>query len=176
MIKKTSILLFVLVFLLISPRLVLAHGGVEKSVGNILITLFQTPLSPLVGEKVNFAFILTDPNKTKALKNKQARIVLTQTTVGDPSKDTVVFTQKVKSDVNGIINFSYTFPRTNYYDLDLEFGKPNDETNTTGFLVQPRENLQNNVQFLEIFVVVSLILNFVVLFYWLRNILKKIRS
>jgi hypothetical protein len=176
MIKKISILLFVILIVIICPRLVLAHGGVENKAGNVLVTLFQTPLSPLTGENVNFAFILTDQTKSHFLKNKQARIVVTQTTVGDPSKDTVVFTQEVKSNTDGIINFSYTFPHTNYYDIDLEFGKPNDESNTTGFLVQPRENLQNNVQYLEIFVVISLILNFVFLFYLFRNLLRTIRS
>jgi len=140
------------------------------------VTLFQTPLSPLTGEKVTFAFIITDPTKTKILKNKKARIVVTRTTVADPSKDTVVYSQNVTSDINGTINFSYTFPQTNYYDIDLGFGKPNDELHSTGFLVQPRENSQKNVQFLEIVAVISIVLNFVLLFYWLRNLLRTIRS
>src|SRR5258708_6640673 len=161
----TAILLFSL------PSITYAHGGVEKQAGNILVTLFQTPLSPFVGEKVNFAFILTDPTKTKMSKNKQARIVVTQTTVGDATKDTIVFTKIVKSDTNGVINFSYSFPKTNYYDIDLEFGKSQDEANATGFLVQPRENLQNNIQFLEIICVISLVFNFVFIFFWLRNFL-----
>jgi len=165
-----AILLFCL------PSITYAHGGVEKQAGNILVTLFQTPLSPLVRENVNFAFILTDPTKTKMLKNKQARIVVTQTTVGDATKDTIVFTKIVKSDTNGVINFSYSFPKTNYYDIDLAFGKPQDEANTTGFLVQPRENLQNNIQFLEIICVISLVFNFVFIFFWLRNFLRLIRS
>lgn len=175
MIKKITILFFIFDFLFF-PHLAMAHGGVEKSSGNILVTLFQTPLSPLVGEKVTFTFILSNPTKTIILKNKQVRIVVTRTTTGDASKDKIVYAQTVKSDVNGIINFAYTFPFTNYYDIDLEFGKPHDETKTTGFLVQPRENLQNNVQFLEIILVVSIILNFVFLFYWLRNMLKMIRA
>ena len=174
--KKLLFCILLIILIGFYPRSAFAHGGVEKSVGNILVTLFQTPLSPLVGEKVDFAYILSDPTKTKMLKNKQARIVVTQTTVGDPSKDTVVYTQTVKSDKNGTINFSYTFPKTNYYDIDLEFGKPRDEANSTGFLIQPRENLQNNIQFLEILCVISLISNFLFIFFWLRNFLRRIRS
>lgn len=176
MIKKFTILFFVLAIFLFIPRIVSAHGGVEKTAGNVLVTLFQTPLSPLVGENVTFSYILTDLSKNHVLKNKYARLVITKTYTGDENKDKVVFTKMVRSDVNGTITFSYSFPTTNYYDIDLEFGKQNDETNTTGFLVQPRENLQNNVQFLEIFLVVSIILNFVFLFYWLRNFLKTIQS
>jgi len=176
MVKKLTVLFLVFSVFLYFSQSVLAHGGVEKSAGNILVTLFQTPLSPLVGEKVNFAFILTNPAKTKVLKNKRARIVVTQTTTGDASKDKIVYTQTVKSDVNGTINFDYAFSKTNYYDIDLELGKPNDEANTTGFLVQPREDLQNNVQFLEIILVISIILNFVFLFYWLRNLLRTIHA
>lgn len=171
-------LICVLFALLLSclPSIAYAHGGVEKRAGNILVTLFQTPLSPLVGENVNFAFILSDSTKTKMLKNKQAKIVVTQTTVGDATKDTVVFTKIVKSDTNGVINFTYSFSKTNYYDIDLEFGKSQDEASTTGFLVQPRENLQNNIQFLEIICVISLVFNFVFIFFWLRNFLRLIRS
>jgi hypothetical protein len=172
-----KIVLFLSIFLIFFfPNLVSAHGGVEKSAGNILVTLFQTPLSPLVGEKVNFAFILTDPSKSHVLKNKNAEIIVTQTTTGEPSKDKIVYTKKVTSDVNGIINFTYIFPKITYYDIDIAFGKLNDESTTTGFLVQPREDFQNNIQFLEILVVISLILNFIFAFVWLRNFLRKIRS
>ena|SRR6185437_9583518 len=159
--KRTIVFILFFIFAVILPQTASAHGGVEKGVGNILVTLFQTPLSPLVGENVNFAFILTDSSKAKFLKNKTAQLVVTQTTTGDPSADKVVYTKKVISDVNGTITFSYTFPKTNYYDIDLEFGKPGDETNTTGFLVQPREDLQPLLQILGFFVIVSILLNIV---------------
>lgn len=171
-----KVLISVFFCALIFPIQAYAHGGVEKSAGNILVTLFQTPLSPLVGEKVNFAFILTDLSKSHVFKNKNVELIVTQTTIGDPSKDKIVYTGKVQSDVNGTINFSYVFLKTNYYDIDLAFGKPNDESKTTGFLVQPRENLQNNIQFLEILVVASFVLNCIFVFVWLRNFLRKIRS
>ena len=170
--------MFLFLFLLIFcfPLIVSAHGGVEKRAGNILVTLFQTPLSPLVGEQVNFAFILTDPTASKRFTGEFARLVVTQTTTGNPSMDKIVFTKQMKSDSNGIISFSYMFPKTNYYDIDLEFGKPGDKANTTGFLIQPRKNLQMNVQFLEIVAVVSIILNFVFLLFGLRKLLRSLRS
>lgn len=174
--KKAILFLFLFLFIVCFPLVVSAHGGVEKRAVNILVTLFQTPLSPLVGEQVNFAFILTDPAASKRLMSKSVRLVVTQTTTGDPSKDKIVFTKQMKSDSNGIITFSYIFPKTNYYDIDLEFGKPGDKVDTTGFLVQPRENLQMNVQFLEIIAVVSIILNFVVLLFGLRKLLRSLRS
>ncbi|HSW97883.1 MAG TPA: hypothetical protein VLF89_08715 [Candidatus Saccharimonadales bacterium] len=156
--------------------MVSAHGGVEKSAGNILVTLFQSPLSPLMGENVTFSFILTDPAKKHVLKSKKVHVVITKTFTGDASRDQVVFSKDVRSDVNGTITFTYSFPTTNYYDIDLAFGRPNDEESTTGFLVQPRANLQNNIEFLEIIVVVSILINFLLLLYWLRNKLRAIRT
>jgi len=156
--KKILSLLLILLFVLISPIRVSAHGGVEKRAGNVLVTLFQTPLSPLVNEQVGFAYILTDLSESKRLVHKSARLVVTQTAYNDPSKDKIVYTKEVTSDVNGTINFSYTFPTTNYYDIDLQFGKPNDEVNTTGFLVQPRSLWNPLSQTLSVLLVISIII------------------
>jgi hypothetical protein len=157
--KKVLLILLLIIFTLLFPKNSFAHGGVEKRAGNILVTLFQIPLSPLVGEKVDFAFILTDPSKNHILKNKSAQIVITQTTTGDPSKDKIMYTKKVTSDVNGTIIFSYIFPKTNYYDIDLAFGKLTDEASTTGFLVQPRGNLQPFLQVVGFLAIISVLLN-----------------
>ena len=152
--------------MLLFPLHVFAHGGVEKQAGNILVTLFQTPLSPLVGEDVAFSFTLTTPDKNKRLVHKQARLVVTQTAYNNPSKDKIVYSKEVSSDVNGIINFSYAFPTTDYYDIDVQFGKPDDEANTTGFLVQPRQNLKFQDEMLIALLSISLIVNIVIFFNW----------
>jgi hypothetical protein len=165
--------LLLLIFSLSFPLSILAHGGVEKRAGNILVTLFQTPLSPLVGEKVEFAFILTDPTKNHFLKNKNADLVITETTTGDPRKDKIVYTKKVTTDVNGTIVFSYVFPKTNYYDIDLAFGKPSDEARTTGFLVQPRENAQTQLQIVFILLGIAFVINVVTFLYWFVRKRKK---
>ena len=165
--KKTLVALFISLLFLSFPLTIFAHGGVEKRADDVLVTLFQTPLSPLVGENVSFAFVTTDVSKNTRLVNKAARLVVTQTTTGDASKDKIIFTKNVVSDSNGIINFSYTFPKTNYYDIDLEFGKPNDETHTTGFLVQPRTNLKLQEQIFLALLSISLTINIVIFFYWI---------
>src|SRR5438128_1364387 len=88
MLKKFLLFLFVIylfVYLVYLPGNALAHGGVEKSAGDVLVTLFQIPLSPLVGENVTFSYILTDPSKKHFLKNKSARLVITKTYTGDAS-------------------------------------------------------------------------------------------
>src|SRR5581483_12438559 len=125
--KQLTLFLLIFCLMLRFPLHFFAHGGVEKQAGNILVTLFQTPLSPLVGEDVAFSFTLTTPDKNKRLVHKQARLVVTQTAYNNPSKDKIVYSKEVSSDVNGIINFSYAFPTTDYYDIDVQFGKPDDE-------------------------------------------------
>lgn len=174
--KKLLLVFAVFLVFLIFPLTIFAHGGVEKRAGDILVTLFQTPLSPLVGEKVDFAFILTDPTQTKHLVNKSARLVITKTAYNDPKDDKIVFTKNLTSDVNGTIDFSYAFPTTNYYDIDLQFGKPNDEANTTGFLVQPRQNNSDSIELLSVILIISLLINVVCLFIFLKFYKKKIKN
>lgn len=174
--KKFLFVAAIFLSLFVFPLTIFAHGGVEKRAENILVTLFQTPLSPFVGEKVNFAFILTDISKNTRLVNKSARLVVTQTALGDPKKDKVILTQNVRSDVNGTINFSYAFPSTNYYDIDLQLGKAKDEGSVTGFLVQPRENNNDQIELLYVILIMSLLMNVIFLFVFLRFYKKKIRS
>jgi hypothetical protein len=172
--KKLLSFLVIFGLILIFPLTILAHGGVEKRAGNILVTLFQTPLSPLVGENVNFAFILTDPTQSKRFVKKSTRLVITKTAYNDPKNDKIVYTKTFTSDVNGTIDFSYTFPTTNYYDIDLQFGKPNDEASTTGFLVQPRQNNNDEIDLLSAILAISLLMNVVFLFLFLRFYKRKI--
>lgn len=115
-----------------------AHGGVSKNIGNAIVFLNQSPLSPLVGEKVDFNFVLTDP-KIVPLANTNASLTLTDTFFGDESKDKIILTKNFTTDNNGDFTFSHTFNKENYFDIDLDFKDPiTGQNDSTGFLVQIR--------------------------------------
>ncbi len=136
--RRTSYVATFLSLLLVSWSPALAHGGVSKNIGHAVVYLNQEPLSPLVGERVKFSFALQD-TKGAALVNLPVQLTLTDTYYGDESKDKVILTQPVISDVNGDFEFAYTFTKQNYFDLDLDFADPiTKATLNTGFLVQPR--------------------------------------
>lgn len=130
-----SLILFLTVF---APTTALAHGGVEKTAGDVTIVLNQDPLSPFAGEavKMNFTFLDT---KRERLKNFTATLTLTDTFMGDASKDKVVLTQPVQTDVNGDYEFDYTFNKANYFDIDLDLKDSSGTDQSTGFLVQTRD-------------------------------------
>jgi hypothetical protein len=128
-----------LVLILLFPLTALAHGGVSKDVGNATVYLNQSPISPFVGEKVVMAFSLKDKN-SQPLKNLTVKLTLIDTYLGDQSKDKVILTQNVVTEVNGDFEFDYTFPKENYFDVEMDFADPiTHEDLNTGFLVQPRD-------------------------------------
>jgi hypothetical protein len=138
--KKKFITL--LLILLIFPHLALAHGGVEKSSGNTTVFLNQSPLSPFVNEAVNLDFVIGRPNTTDRLTNLDVELTVTDTNE-DESKDKVIFKQVYHTDENGALDFTYTFPRENYFDVELKYIDPaNNESGVVGFLVQTRIQTQ----------------------------------
>lgn len=159
----------ILIVGLFFPARVFAHGGVQRTAGSVLVTLFQTPISPFVGETVNFTFVLTNSRTNQTIPRKTVRLEVIQTTVGDESKDKVVYKKEVTSDINGDISFNYTFPRTNYYDVELQFGKEGDELTSVGFLVQPRDSLTLTAKIIEYVGGVSILLNIVLAYFLLRR-------
>lgn len=158
----------VLVLAMAFPLHVSAHGGVEKTVANTKVTLFQTPLSPFVNEPVDFSFILSNAKTLQRIQNKQLRLEVIKTVTGHEDQDHVVLKKEVTSDVNGVINFSYTFPKTNYYDIELQFGKEGDEASSTGFLVQPRSPTQIPVLVYTV-LALSLIANVLLISMWIKK-------
>jgi hypothetical protein len=153
-------ILFLVILFILSPLPIYAHGGVEKTATDATVTLFQDPISPLVGEKVNFTFIVNKAYTNDRLLNKSVRLEVIETTTGDASKDKVVYKKNIITDVNGIVSFSYVFSKTNFHDIELQFGKENDELDSAGFLVQPRENYHVAAFVLFLLVIILLAINF----------------
>lgn len=123
---------------LLLPMLVVAHGGVEKTTGKTSVYITQSPISPLVGELVQFTFVLKQ-GVNAPLRNLPVKLTLIDTYYGDESKDIVVLTEAKQTDANGAFQFSYTFTKENYFDIDLAFTDSTDNTEQeVGFLVQPR--------------------------------------
>jgi hypothetical protein len=135
--KKSLLIFSFLLFLL--PFFCQAHGGVSKNINNAIVFLNQSPLSPLVNEKTQLTFALTDKN-FQALANLPVVLTLTDTYYGDASKDKIILVQDKKTDQNGDFTFNYTFTKENYFDAELTFIDPiSGQTDTTGFLVESRQ-------------------------------------
>ncbi len=132
-------LLVVFILFFVSFGYACAHGGVEKHDDNVRVFLKQEPLSPLVGEEVKFYFTFTDAATDLALKNLPVTLTLIDTFPGDESKDTEIFSQDMTTDVNGSLDFTYTFTKENYFDIDLDFIDPTTKASgEVGFLVESR--------------------------------------
>lgn len=123
------------------PIAMFAHGMVEKSAGNVTFFLNQSPISPLVGEKVHMTFVVADRrNVSDALRSFKVKLALIDTFYGDESKDKTIFTEDKITDANGAFDFEYTFDKENYFDVELSFVDPvGGEKEVTGFLVEPRD-------------------------------------
>ena len=144
-----AMLLFVL-----TPLSATAHGGVEKSVGNITVYLTQAPLSPLVGEKVKMTFVFGKVGTTERLRNLNVELNLIDTFFDDATKDQVVLTQQKKTDENGAFEFEYTFKKENFFDVDLKFKDPSTgEEQDIGFLVEPRSVSRIRLDIVEILLI-----------------------
>lgn len=134
--KKIIIALLVL---MTTPLTALAHGGVEKSSGNTTVYLTQSPLSPLVGEKVKMTFVFAKSGTTDRLQNLDVELNLIDTFFDDATKDQTILTEQKKTDVNGAFEFEYTFSKENFFDVDLKFKEPfTGEEQDIGFLIEPR--------------------------------------
>lgn len=134
---KTKLAIFIFTTLL--PSIAIAHGGVQKSAGNVTIYITQSPISPFVGEQVQFTFVLGKIDSLDRLRQWPVTLTLIDTFYGDESKDKVILTEQKATDANGAFQFTYTFPKENYFDVDLKFKDPiTGKEENTGFLVQPR--------------------------------------
>ncbi len=131
--------LYVLCIGLAIPALAFAHGGVEKVVGNTMVFLNQTPLSPLVSEQVHLPFVLTDEKTNQPLVHIPVKVTVTDTFLGDETRDRIIYSTTMSTDVNGVLDFTYTFPKENYFDIDLHFADASGAEQETGFLVQIRD-------------------------------------
>lgn len=120
------------------PFFSLAHGGVSKNVGSVVVYLNQTPISPLVGENVDMNFVIRDASNTP-VSNLPVTLKLIDTFYGDQTRDKEILRQTITTDPNGSLDFTYTFKKQNYFDVELDFLDPQTHTpQNTGFLVQPR--------------------------------------
>ncbi len=151
----------IILAMMTAPMISSAHGGVEKSAGDITVHINQTPLSPLVGEEVRINFVLEDSDGIK-LRNSPVKLTLIDTFFDDATQDQVILTQTKTTDNNGSFDFTHTFDKENYFDLDLAFTDPTTrEELNTGLLIQPRTRpsltklVWANVLILIIFLIVG---------------------
>jgi len=136
--KKLLLPISLFPLFLLFPFTALAHGGVSKNLGNTVVYLNQSPVSPLVGENVDMNFIIRDLNN-QSLANLPVSIRMVDTFYGDASKDKEILTQQLTTDPNGSLDFNYTFKKENYFDVELTYQDPvTHAPESTGFLVQPR--------------------------------------
>lgn len=141
----TSFLIFQL------ATLAFAHGGFEKRAGNIVVSVSQDPISPLVGEKVKMYFSFRDESipvkqslNEQDLTNWPVTLSVIDTYYGDQSKDKTIFKKDLKTDANGGFSFEYTFNKENYFDIDLRLKDSQGKDQETGFLIQPRKITTSN--------------------------------
>lgn len=140
------------------PTIATAHGGFEKRAGDTVVYVTQSPISPYVGEQVTINMVFQQYNSLDRWKNLDVQIKLIDTYYGDESKDKVIFATAQTTDVNGSLNFSYAFPKENYFDVDLSFKNPiTGKQEETGFLIQPRNENAPRPWIPLIFSIVSLV-------------------
>src|SRR5437016_2673281 len=156
--RRIGLILTVLIIAL--PMVALAHGGFEKSAGNLTFFMIQNPVSPLVGEQVNINVVVAQKaDALKRLVNTPVHLRLIDTYYGDESKDKVILTRDVTTDANGSFDFSYTFPKENYFDVELTVTDLiSGEEDTTGFLIQPRAAVINKIYSSSIIIILLVII------------------
>lgn len=143
-----TIKLTILIVVALLPSIVLAHGGVQKSAGNVTVYITQSPISPFVDEQVQFTFVLGKTDSLDRLRQWPVTVTLIDTFYGDESKDKVLLTEQKITDANGAFQFTYIFPKENYFDIDLKFKDPiTSKEENTGFLVQPRLVANNKTNY-----------------------------
>lgn len=127
---------FLLIFQLIPSAF--AHAGVQKRNKDYIVTFYQSPISPLVGEQVKITFVVTDHNLDRQVE-VEGNLILIDTFYGDESKDKKIFDKKFITDANGAFEFEYTFDKENYFNIELVFKGEEDKADHIDFLVQPRK-------------------------------------
>lgn len=144
---RFAAILFGICIVLFFPVIVSAHGGVANKAGSVMVYLKQDPISPFVGEEVRLTLTLRDENRPSTgsmndqnLVNWPVTVSVIDTYYGDQVKDRVIYRQQFTTDLNASFNFSYTFTKENYFDIDLDFTDASGNPQETGFLVQPRMN------------------------------------
>ncbi|MEN9621898.1 MAG: hypothetical protein RLZZ67_332 [Candidatus Parcubacteria bacterium] len=121
------------------PLFVSAHAGIEKQAGNVAVYLKQFPLAPLVGEEVKFYFGFNDRTNHKQLANMAVNVRVIDTFTGDESRDVVISEKNFTTDANGDFDFTHTFTKENYFDVEVSMIDPStDAPVETGVLVQVR--------------------------------------
>lgn len=120
------------------PTTIFAHAGVQKKGDNIIVTFYQSPISPLVGEEIKLTFVVTDQNLTPKI-NTEGALILIDTFYGDESKDKVILTKQFTTDANGAVEFTYTFDKENYFNIELQFKGQEEKWQHIDYLIQPRQ-------------------------------------
>jgi hypothetical protein len=104
------------------------------------VFISQDPISPLVGETVT-TYIQVMNRDIKSIPELPLTVTLIDTAYDDEPSDRVVFTKKYKTNVNGSINFDYTYDKENYFDIEVAFKDPKTgRDEQTGYLVLPRDD------------------------------------
>jgi hypothetical protein len=161
-VPKLKIILLVSLSFFIFPIQSLAHGGVSKNVGNTVVYLNQSPLSPRLGDEVQLSFAFRDKDN-KNLSHLPVILSVIDTYFGDALKDQEVGKQQLTTDVNGDLDFSYKLTKTDYFDVELTFKDPVDgKDDTTGFLIQAQKGYSQTVVLLGVFlgIIVGLVIGF----------------
>ena len=115
----------------------MAHGGVQKLGGSTVVTIRQQPLSTLVGEKVKFTFVVSDPNFIPDPKLSGVLSVYKIETIGGKAKDVKLLEKSFITSANGAFEFEYIFleEKEFYIDFDFEGRKGGD----FHYVIKPRE-------------------------------------
>jgi len=120
---RKVLFLLTLLFLcgVVFPTKINAHGGVQKLGGSTVVTIRQTPLSPLVGEKVKFTFVVSDPN---FIPDRNLRVTLSLwkiEIVEGKAKEIKILERPYLTSANGAFDFEYTFAEEKEFYLAFEF-------------------------------------------------------
>ena len=115
----------------------MAHGGMQQSTASTVVTYFQEPLSVTVDEPVTMTFIIRD-KAGEPIPKLDVTAVVNESSDENASNDQTFDRRGLKTDENGAMTFTKTFPRPSFFDVELTFTPPGAETEeTVGFLLQP---------------------------------------
>lgn len=120
------------------PGTALAHGGIQRLSGASVVTCYPQPLAPLVNESFQIDCTISDTD-LKSLPGIAGNLRLTEAASADPAQDREILARSFTTDENGSLHFSYTFPRSSYFDLELSYPDPSGTNQEVGFLFQPRQ-------------------------------------
>lgn len=136
--KKVVVFLLLIICLVFPIQQISAHSGVLKKSGDIFVTFYQSPLSPLVGEEVKITFVVTDA-EYKPHENLHGTLKLIDTFYGNESKDKIILTKPFITDDNGASELAYTFTKQNFFSLELQLAGYEEKWQHIDYLIQPRQ-------------------------------------